>query len=185
MMPNPSRSHCTAAPVTKMAPSTAYATVPSASVHATVVSMPSAGAGHVSPTFNKMKLPVPYVFLAIPGRRQAWPKRAACWSPAMPEMGMPAVTPQRSEVTPKRPLEGITDGSACCGTPNSRHISSLHRSERMSKSIVRLALEASVACTSPPVRFHNSQLSMVPIASSSSTGMARLVSSHSTFEPEK
>ena len=48
MSPSPSRSHWTAAPVTKMAPSRAYAVVPSASVQATVVSRPSVGGGHRS-----------------------------------------------------------------------------------------------------------------------------------------
>src|SRR5512143_2260328 len=67
MMPSPSRSHWMAAPVTKMAPSIAYALVPSASVQATVVSMPSVGAGHVGPTFISTKLPVPNVFFAMPG----------------------------------------------------------------------------------------------------------------------
>ena len=38
----------------------------------------------------------------------------------------------------------------------------------MSKSIVRLALDGSVACTAPPVRFHRSQESMVPKARSAS-----------------
>ena len=88
-------------------------------------------------------------------------------------------------MTPNRPLDGITVGSAVIGTPNSAHISSLHCNERMSNNIVRLALEASVACTAPPVRFQTSQESMVPSASSSSMGMALLASSHSTFEPEK
>ena len=40
----------------------------------------------------------------------------------------------------------------------------------MSKSMVRLALVVSVARTSPPVRFHSSQLSMVPSARSGPAG---------------
>ena len=76
--PSPSRSHCTAEPVEKIAPSRAYAMEPSASVHATVVSIPSVGSGHVAPTLSSTKLPVPYVFLAMPGRTQACPNRAAC-----------------------------------------------------------------------------------------------------------
>ena len=43
MRPSPSRSHCTAAPVTKIDPSIAYVTV-SPSCHATEVSRPSTGA---------------------------------------------------------------------------------------------------------------------------------------------
>ena len=59
MICKPSRNHWTAAPVTKIAPSKAYAVVPSARVHATVVSMPSLIGGHVAPTFSNTKLPVP------------------------------------------------------------------------------------------------------------------------------
>ena len=125
------------------------------------------------------------MFFAEPGVKHAWPNSAACWSPAMPLTGMPAGTPQRSEVTPNRPLDGSTSGSAATGTPNTAHISGLHASVRMSNSIVRLALDGSVAWTSPPVRFHSSQVSIVPSARSSSTGMSRLASSHSIFEPEK
>ena len=118
--------------------------MPSASVQATVVSIPSAGGGHVAPTLSSTKLPVPYVFLAIPGSKQAWPNSAACWSPAMPLTGMPAGTPQRSDVTPTVPLDGTTSGSARSGTCSSSHSSSSHSSRPMSNSIVRLALVASV-----------------------------------------
>src|SRR4026208_1126314 len=106
MRPSPSRNHWMAAPVTNTAPSNAYATVPSASCHATVVNIPSAAGGHVGPTLSRTKLPVPYVFLAMPGVKHAWPISAACWSPAPPEIGMP------DSVTPTLPLDGITVGSA-------------------------------------------------------------------------
>ena len=59
MMLMPSRNHWIAAPVTKMAPSSAYATVPSLSSQAIVVSMPSVGGGHVSPTLRRTNDPVP------------------------------------------------------------------------------------------------------------------------------
>ena len=59
MIPMPSRSHWIAAPVTKIAPSRAYWVVPSARVQATVVSIPSVGSGHVSPTFSSTNDPVP------------------------------------------------------------------------------------------------------------------------------
>ena len=65
--PRPSRSHCTAAPVTKTEASSAYAVRPS-SPQATVASRPSPGAGAASPALSRTKLPVPYVFLACPGR---------------------------------------------------------------------------------------------------------------------
>ena len=38
----------------------------------------------------RVKQPVPYVFFAWPGRKQAWPNKAAGWSPALPQMGIPA-----------------------------------------------------------------------------------------------
>src|SRR5262245_5275519 len=59
MMPSPSRNHWMAAPVTKMAPSNAYATAPLANCQPTVVSSPSTGFGHASPTFMRTKEPVP------------------------------------------------------------------------------------------------------------------------------
>ena len=46
----------------------------------------------------------------MPGSRQACPNSAACWSPAMPDTGMPAGTPVPGAVTPKRPLDGRTSG---------------------------------------------------------------------------
>src|SRR3954468_13131894 len=94
MMPRPSRSHWIAAPVTKIAPSYAYvAGPPSASCQATVVSRPSTGSGHASPTFISTNDPVPYVFFVMPVVKHACPKSAACWSPAMPLIGTPARSP--------------------------------------------------------------------------------------------
>ena len=55
----------------------------------------------------------------------------------------------------------------------------------MSKSMVRLALEGSVAWTAPPVSFHSSQLSMVPTATSGPSATPPSVRSHSTFDPLK
>jgi hypothetical protein len=40
------------------------------------------------PVFINRKQPVPYVFFASPGAWHACPKSAACWSPAMPAIGM-------------------------------------------------------------------------------------------------
>ena len=61
---------------------------------------------------------------------------------------------------------------------------------RMSKSMVRLAFVGSVASTSPPVRFHSSQVSIVPSASSGPVGTppppsASGVRSHAIFVPLK
>jgi hypothetical protein len=121
----------------------------------------------------------------MPSTKQACPNNAACWSPAIPATGMPSGTPQRSDVSPNLPLEADTLGSAASGTPRSAHSSSLHRSSVMSKSIVREAFDGSVACTSPPVRFHRIHASIVPSASWSVAGTPPAVNSHSNLVPEK
>ena len=41
-----------------------------------------------SPVCWRMKQPVPYVFFALPASKQPCPKSAACWSPAMPAIGI-------------------------------------------------------------------------------------------------
>ena len=65
-----------------MAPSRAYVDViePSGFVRlqATVVSIPGVGSGQLVPTFIKIKLPVPYVFLVIPGWKHVCPNNADC-----------------------------------------------------------------------------------------------------------
>ncbi len=48
------------------------------------------------------------MFLAIPGEVQPCPNSAACWSPAIPEIGMPGPAAHPSSVTPKRPHDGMT-----------------------------------------------------------------------------
>ena len=57
--PSPSRSHCTAAPVTKIAPSRAYSSRPPGCPHATVVSSPADERTGWSPVFTRMNDPVP------------------------------------------------------------------------------------------------------------------------------
>ena len=104
--------------------------------NARVVISPSTGGGHVGPACISTKLPVPKVTLVIPGRKHAWPKRAACWSPAMALTGTPArgeSGPRASPDTrPKRPQEGPTSGSTPGGMSNSAHSSSDHRRSTMS-----------------------------------------------------
>ncbi len=50
---------------------------------------------------------------------------------------------------------------------------------------MRLAFEGSVACTSPPVSFQSSQVSMVPTATSAEGSMPPSVKSQASFVPEK
>ena len=62
----------------------------------------------------------------MPGEKQAWPKRAACWSPTMPRHGDAGRDAAAGPtVTPKRPLDGRTSGSASRGTPSSSPSSAL------------------------------------------------------------
>ena len=120
---------------------------------ATVVTRPSTGAGQVPPTFIRMKLPVPKVALVMPRSKQAWPKRAACWSPMSALIGTPAngeSPPMAPAATvANRPQDGRTVGRAAAGTSNRSHSSSDQRRTTMSKSMVREALVTSVANTPP------------------------------------
>ena len=129
---------------------------------------------------------MPYVFFASPGEWQAWPKSAACWSPAMPAIG----TSTPSIVAwPQIADEGTTRGSTARGMSRSASSSSSQSPSRMSKSSVRLAFDGSVTCTAPRVRFQTSHESMVPKASSPFAARARapgtLSSSHLSLVPEK
>ena len=148
------------------------------SSQAIVVSSPSAGAGSRSPAFRSTKLPVPYVFLAIPGWAQPWPKRAACWSPAIPATG---ISPPNSEVVPKIPADGIGSGRRSGSTPSSPQSSGSQRRSPMSKSIVRDAFERSVAWR--PVSLNTSHESTVPKIAPRASSTFR--SSHSILVPEK
>ena len=58
MMPSPSRSHCTAAPVSKIDASSAYV-LESPMHHASVVTSPAGGVGTVKPAFSSTNEPVP------------------------------------------------------------------------------------------------------------------------------
>src|SRR4051794_9806874 len=59
MIRSSSRSHWTAAPVTKIDPSSTYVAGPSPIVQPTEVSSPSLGVGHDDPMLSSTKLPVP------------------------------------------------------------------------------------------------------------------------------
>src|SRR5919197_3146588 len=138
MIPNPSRSHCTAAPVTKIEPSNAYSTFPPGP-DAMVVIRPDDDVETSRPVFINTNEPVPYVFFVAPGLKQAWPNSAACWSPAIPEMGTAAPKKALGSVTPNRPDEGIASGSTDRGTPSRPDRSRSQSRPRMSNSIVREA----------------------------------------------
>jgi len=90
----------------------------------------------------------------------------------MPQMGIGAPKSAAS-LSPKRPEQSRTSGSMERGTPRMRSRSSSHSPLWMSKSSVRAALVASVACTLPPVSRHRRKLSTVPKASSPRSARAR------------
>ena len=136
-----------------------------------------------------MNAPVPYVHFASPGVKHAWPNSAACWSPAMPAIGMPSGKPPMPFVVPHTPDEGTTAGRTWRGTPISSHSSSLHASLLISNTSVRDAFVTSVACTAPPVNRHNKNESIVPNAMSPLRAAVASPSTecsiHWTFVPEK
>ena len=112
----------------------------------------------------------------MPGAKQAWPNSAACWSPAMPLIGdagpTPGTAPVSAEPAARRSHLGQHGRRARRRGRTARRTTSIGA---MSNSIVRLALDGSVACTArPPVRFQSSQASIVPIARSGSSVDAAL-----------
>ena len=82
----------------------------------------------------------------------------------MPRMGTPGKT-AGFLVTPKSPDEGRTSGSIEAGMSKRSSSHGSHFMSWMLKSMVRLALVTSVACTSPCVSAHKSHESTVPNAS--------------------
>ena len=84
-----------------------------------------------------------------------------------------------------RALDGTTCGSESMLTPNIAHISGLQRKVRMSNSMVRDALETSVANAAPPVRRWMRNASIVAKAKSGLLPISVLCNNHSIFEPEK
>ena len=132
--------------------------------HAIVPSKRCCDRTGLSPTFMSRNDPVPKVHLASPREKQPCPKRAACWSPATPVMGVPSGSPSTPRVTAKWPAEGQTRGRMASGTSSRRHNSGHQAHRVMSKSRVRDAFETSVMWLLPPVRRQIRKLSTVPKA---------------------
>jgi hypothetical protein len=98
----------------------------------------------VLPVCINMKQPVPYVFFTMPGATQRCPKSAACWSPAMPAIGI-ARAKRCADVSATTALDSCTSGSIERGTLKSSSSSASHSRRWMSKSSVREAFVRSVA----------------------------------------
>jgi hypothetical protein len=90
------------------------------------------------------------------------PNRAAWESPMTAATGTPAGNRPSCLVNPNCAFEGRTSARTERGTPKAASSSSSQARRLMSNSCVRDAFEASVANTSPPVRFHRSNESTVP-----------------------
>ena len=140
------------------------------------------------PVFIITKQPVPYVFFTMPGLIHIWPNKAACWSPAIPEIG---ISPSKCSFTvcPYISLLCFTSGSIPAGIPKTCSSSSSHFMLWILKSIVLQALVTSVTYVLPCVRRHISQVSIVPNAScplfAFSFAPGTLSSIHFIFDPEK
>src|SRR5436190_5744686 len=109
----------------------------------------------------------------------------------MPATGTPSRTPARTG--PYSCDDDLISGSIDSGMPISPAISESHDSVDRSISMVRLAFVTSVTCTpplsAPPVRFHRTQVSMLPNTRSPASAFARAPSTlsriHRTLGPEK
>ena len=73
--------------VKKAEPSTLLTLSAGGIPQATVVTSPFFESGASVPVLTRRNAPVPYVHFASPTAKQAWPNRAACWSPASPAIG--------------------------------------------------------------------------------------------------
>ena len=127
----------------------------------------------------------------MPTSKHAWPKVAACWSPRMPAIGTPESMPW-VRPSPYTSAELLISGSMDMGMVMSLAISSSQSRVLRSISMVREALVTSVTCTPPlvpPVMFHSTQVSIVPMTRSPASAFSRAPSTlsriHLTFGPQK
>jgi hypothetical protein len=110
---------------------------------------------------------------------QAWPNRAACWSPAMPLIGAAMPPNAAGSVIEMSPVESTTRGRFAVETPKRSAISSLHAPCSMSNNKVRDAFDASVTWSRPADRRATSQLSTVPTAAFAAPSMFSIA--HASF----
>ena len=105
---------------------------------------------------------------------------AACWSPRSPPIGTspPNGPSARVRWYAAACEDGTMLGSIARGIPKKLNSSGSQSSVSRSINMVRLALVTSVMCwppSTPPVRFHNSQLSVVPKSAASFGGLTYTV----------
>ncbi len=142
------------------------------SVQATVVSSPSTGSGHVSPDVHQHER-AGAVGVLRHARLEAGlaeqRRLLVAGDAADRDAAADADRAVRGHAEPPARRPHLAAASSA-GTPNRSHSSVDQASDRMSNSIVRLALDdvGGVHAPSPPVRFHSSHESMVPKARSAS-----------------
>ncbi len=117
----------------------------------------------VLPVFIIQKHPVPYVFFTSPCSTHNWPNKAACWSPAIPQISIGCLK-IFSEVFAIFSEQETTLGRIFLGISKIFSSSSSHCNVLILNSKVLLALVISVTCLSPFVKFQINQLSTVPKA---------------------
>ena len=110
--------------------------------------------------------------MTLPGSKAAWPKSAACESPIALAIGMPAAEAPARDRAAEDAARRPDLGQDARGNAKESSSSASHAAARRLKSCVRDALVASHAWTAPPVKFHSSQLSIVPAHSSPRCGTA-------------
>ena len=158
-------------------------------VHATVVSSPSIGSGQRRRRRSSARTTrCRRCSSSCPGSKQAWPNSAACWSPAMPLIGMPAPS-RRTRVVGRRRSARST-AAPRAARPSARRTGRTarrtSRRSRMSNSIVRLALDGVGG-----VHRAAGQVPQQPRVDRAEREVGRRrstppsVSSHSIFEAEK
>ena len=147
MMPRPSRSHWIAAPAMKTLPSSAYARAPAALPRHRGEQAVARGGGLRRRCSSAGSSRCRRCSSPCPGAWHAWPKSAACWSPAMPAIGDARRAGPRTRCAQTRRSNRRTSRQhARAGCRGARAARRPSRSVWMLKSSVREALVTSVTC---------------------------------------
>ncbi len=123
----------------------------------------------------------------MPSSTHAWPKRAACWSPATPATGASWPYNASGLVIPSVPALAATRGNAHSGTSSSASSSGSQRPAPMSHSIVRDAFDGSVRCSPVSLKINHESIvpNTAPPVRARSRSPSTLRNSHSILVAEK